>query len=380
LAHTPKFPPKTLNRGSHPRVFGLDILRAVAILSVVYEHGIYLLGGRVNPHLYMSVVFGDGVTMFFVLSGFLIGTILIDKSINHEFRIAELMEFWLRRWFRTLPAYYLVLGIIISLSVLIKNPLPSNIALYAIFSQNVITVHPPFFPEAWSLSVEEWFYFLVPLAVFIFIARLEHVSRRKALIAFLIGGISAVTAARIQTALTHDLPDIAAWDLLLRKRVIMRLDSIGFGILGAYCCAYYPKIWNAVRKPLLCFGLLVCLFEYLETNMWQHAFYRDFFELSVAPIGILLLLPFLTGIRSGRGPIYRFLTFISKISYSMYLLHYSLIQLIIIPALFANVHFYGIAYTEYALYGCLTISLSYLLFQYYELPMMNRRDKLKLYK
>lgn len=325
--------------------------------------------------IYTSVVPGDGVTMFFVLSGFLIGTILLDKTINHEFRVRELMMFWLRRWFRTLPAYYLVLCIIICAYVLKNTPLPTNIALYAIFSQNAVSPHPPFFGEAWSLSVEEWFYFLVPLLSFIFVSKLKRSSRRKAFLALLICAIGIVTAARIQIAMTHDISDITTWDLLLRKRVITRLDSIGFGILGAYCCAFYSKVWRSASRPLLWLGLLVCLFDYLESNFWQDTFYRDFLNLSVAPIGILLLLPFLTGIRTGTGLLYRFLTFISKISYSMYLLHFSLIQLIIIPALFGDVHFYGIAYAEYALYGFLTVILSYLLFRYYELPMMNLRDK-----
>jgi peptidoglycan/LPS O-acetylase OafA/YrhL len=122
-------------------------------------------------------------------------------------------------------------------------------------------------------------------------------------------------------------------------------------------------------------GLLVCLFAYLERNIWQHSFYRDFFELSVSPIGTLLLLPFLASIRTGSGVVHRCFTLISKISYSMYLLHFSLIQLIIIPAIFGHIHFYGVAYVEYLTYYCLTIGLSYLLFRYYELPMMNIRDR-----
>jgi hypothetical protein len=66
--------------------------------------------------------------------------------------------------------------------------------------------------------------------------------------------------------------------------------------------------------------------------------------------------------------------------YSMYLLHFSLILLIIIPALFGGAHFYGIAYAEYALYGFLTVTISYLLFRYYELPMVNTRDKVSFSK
>jgi peptidoglycan/LPS O-acetylase OafA/YrhL len=165
---------------------------------------------------------------FYRASGFLIGTILLNKSMERKFSMRELMKFWLRRWFRTLPAYYLMLGIIILCSALGNTPLPSKIELYGIFSQNIITVHPAFFPEAWSLSVEEWFYLLVPFMVFICIVRLEAVSIRKAFLALLIFGIVAVTVARIEIAMTHDLSDIGTWDLLLRKessRASIPLDS-----------------------------------------------------------------------------------------------------------------------------------------------------------
>ncbi len=90
------------------RVYGLDVFRAIAILIVVYGHT-----GKVAPLLtdYLpafSII--DGVELFFVLSGLLIGTIII-KTVNTPDGLSRgaLLNFWKRRWFRTLPNYYLVL-------------------------------------------------------------------------------------------------------------------------------------------------------------------------------------------------------------------------------------------------------------------------------
>src|SRR4051794_25447542 len=93
------------------RVYGLDILRALAILEVVYAHAFRFTDSRL-PFLY------DGVGIFFVLSGYLIGGILLKTINTTEFRKENLLKFWYRRWWRTLPAYYFVLVSIILFHVL----------------------------------------------------------------------------------------------------------------------------------------------------------------------------------------------------------------------------------------------------------------------
>src|SRR5450759_5386369 len=92
------------------RVFGLDVLRAAAIMGVVCAHGFVVL----YPHLVGVLgIFGHGgfygVELFFVLSGFLIGQILIREgpALGHAANVAV---FYVRRWFRTLPLFFLFLG------------------------------------------------------------------------------------------------------------------------------------------------------------------------------------------------------------------------------------------------------------------------------
>src|SRR4051812_49944246 len=91
------------------RVFGLDLLRAVAILMVVCAHGFVVL----YPHFGEPLgFFGHGgfygVELFFVLRGFLIGQIVI-RAAGHLGPAANVAFFYVRRWFRTLPVFFLLL-------------------------------------------------------------------------------------------------------------------------------------------------------------------------------------------------------------------------------------------------------------------------------
>ncbi|STD04226.1 acyltransferase family protein [Chryseobacterium carnipullorum] len=92
------------------RIFGLDILRFFAITTVIISHGRFIFSEKVDR--FFTYITFDGVTIFFVLSGFLIGGILIKQLENNTPRFSLLLDFWVKRWFRTLPAYFLILTIL----------------------------------------------------------------------------------------------------------------------------------------------------------------------------------------------------------------------------------------------------------------------------
>ena len=97
-----------LNSDYNKRVFGLDLMRALAILFVVIGHGGHLLEKANTNFPWIKLI--DGVELFFVLSGFLIGGIIIKEFQNNgTFGIKQIFHFWKRRWFRTLPNHYLIL-------------------------------------------------------------------------------------------------------------------------------------------------------------------------------------------------------------------------------------------------------------------------------
>ena len=165
-----------LNPDYNNRVFGLDLMRALAIIFVVMGHGLMLEKANTNfPWIRLI----NGVELFFVLSGFLIGGILIKIFQNsNSFGIREIGNFWIRRWFRTLPNYYLILilNIIVVYFGIIKEDYSQFNWKFFLFIQNFSQHFIGFFWESWSICVEEWFYLLFPIILgIVFIAYYSYI-------------------------------------------------------------------------------------------------------------------------------------------------------------------------------------------------------------
>lgn len=135
---------------------GFDGLRALAVLAVI--------GSHLNvPWLKYG---SAGVLLFFVLSGFLITGLLLDKvGRPHSAR-----DFFLRRALRTFPIYYILTAFVLILAIMMRWPY-SDWPKFAVFMQNfylaphMLVEFPGFMNHTWSLAVEEQFYIVWPVAV-----------------------------------------------------------------------------------------------------------------------------------------------------------------------------------------------------------------------
>ena len=301
------------------RIFGLDLMRAIAILTVVYAHGHSLIAHK-YPELNRINI--EGVTIFFVLSGYLIGRILIRDSQMNGCNTKTLLNFWKRRWLRTLPAYFLVLTSLILLTRALEQIWPAEAYLYFIFSQNIASSHPAFFGEAWSLAVEEWFYLTVPLILF-FIVRSTNTSIKRATLTVILLVILGSTAVRIFRISMLDVQSIVEWDSTLRKVVITRLDSLMFGVIGAYLSIFAELKWKKWKKPTFLVGVFLLL---IDQALQSNPFWRGYITLTLTPFAALCLLPFLSSWKTCPHPWFRIIPFISLISYSLYLVHLSLVK------------------------------------------------------
>jgi peptidoglycan/LPS O-acetylase OafA/YrhL len=240
------------------RIFGLDIIRALAIFFVVLGHGAHLLQAKLKAFIFL-LPFPDGVTVFFVLSGFLIGGILIKVLENEQASFKTLFIFWTRRWLRTLPAYFLILILLISLSIIfVKGFSFFKVANYFIFSQNFNTPHPQFFIEAWSLAVEEWFYLLIPSIIFI-LTGLFKVKPQKAVLATVVSVITATIIFRYYRYLTIPVTSEEIFGAIFRGQVVTRLDTLMFGVAGAYFYYYYPLSWIKYKNQTFVLGITVII-------------------------------------------------------------------------------------------------------------------------
>jgi len=162
------------------RIFGLDLMRAVAILLVVFSHAVWILPPTKSFLTdLMSLAGVIGVEIFFVLSGFLIGRIIYNLFVNKEFNFKDVQYFWIRRWFRTLPNYYLILIFNVLLAGYFGTQLPDNIGSYFLFLQNFSTEMPGFFGESWSLPIEEFAYIIGPLLLYLVLFLKLKIDKRR---------------------------------------------------------------------------------------------------------------------------------------------------------------------------------------------------------
>jgi len=383
--HPPKMNLLKIDTNSN-RIYGLDILRAFAILIVVIGHSKHFLP---KPFEYLiTYVHYDGVSLFFVLSGFLIGNILIKILECKEKNISVLFDFWKRRWLRTLPAYFIVLSVLALASFCSSDNTIDRAILFRfyVFCQNLFYPHPNFFNEAWSLSVEEWFYLLIPIILFVSTGLIKT-KPKKAIIQTAVCIIVIVTLFRVYRYLNMDLTTMLEWDTWYRKQVFTRLDSLMFGVLGAYFYFYYKENWIKHKNILIRIGLILFITAIILNTFAKMqivnpvGFYNSVFSFTLVSLSILLMLPYLNEWKSGGGIIFKTLTYISLISYSMYLLNLTPI----IRGVFDHIdwsYFVTIGVNKwfvggfrYILFWMVTIILSILSYKYIELPFMKLRDK-----
>lgn len=263
----------------------------------------------------------DGVDLFFVLSGFLIGNIIIktfhDNQSDSTFKLIR--NFWLMRWFRTLPNYYWISFIVFILNGF-KLPIKN-----LLFLQNFYKLCANPFPETWSLAVEEWYYLLLPGFIF-----LMYKLCKSYLIAFFstvcIFIVVCFCFKLIQYHSTNQ-HDFSIFLIHTRNIVLARLDSIAVGFLGAVIYQYYPKLFFNYKWLKLTIGLVIILVCTIYTNYFcmykviAIGWFGWNFNLLIMSLGILLLFPFLLELEIQNKRIMKFITLTSTISYSMYLIH-----------------------------------------------------------
>ena len=360
------------------RIFGLDLMRAAAIAMVLLAHGLWLFPESDGPIIQLLNLAGFlGVEMFFVLSGFLIGKILMRAFFQSDYGGKQVLQFLKRRWFRTLPNYYLILLVNIGIAAFIGYRI-DEVWRYFFFLQNFAWPLMPFFPESWSLSVEETAYLVLPL-VLLLMSRLPSERKSAGFLGLILLLLGIGIAAKYGYHLHHGATSMAVWNLSLKSVVVFRLDAIFTGVLFAWIAAHYPRAWQAFRVPAAVLALTAILFFAVGPGFFgllidRYPFFWNVLYLPLASFSFAMFLPLLSQWKQCPGAVGRAVTFIAMISYAMYLLHYSVVLQLLkyfvapatsIPMLFV---FAGI-------YLVVTVCLSCLLYRYYEKPMTDLRER-----
>ena len=363
------------------RVFGLDLLRAAAILMVICAHGFVVL----YPHFGEVLgVFGHGgfygVELFFVLSGFLIGQILIRQGADLG-RAGNVAFFYVRRWFRTLPLFFLFLFVNVVFERLLRaHAIGFGEALsHGFFLRNLAAFHMTFFPESWSLAIEEWFYLLFPAALWLGLKITKRFD-----VAFLSAAFSFLAFSTVARLLEAPDPSVT-WSEELRMVVIYRFDALMIGMIGAWLSIRFPQGWRRSTRFAALAGLALLIAMY--ATLWkfengQLAFGEDnyfarTFRFTLVSIGFALLLPSASGWKLAAENFAS--TSVRRValwSYGLYLVHLPVFLLVTRAGLGADVPMSLVrALFSFALQIGGAILLSALLYRFFESPCTRLREK-----
>jgi len=250
------------------RIVGLDVMRAVAVLLVLVCHwaGHFLCWANI-PVPPEAEYLGDiGVGLFFALSGFLIGRILLDIGESRP-GLAAFGAFMGRRAIRTMPLYFLMLTLLLLLFPPRQDAF--GVALrFATMSQNLLQPMPAdyYFAVTWSLAIEEWFYLLFGAA---FIAAAHWFGSGKASWLCLPVFLAAPLGARLWLGDPPPLVpfrlDMICYGVLIAvawrwRRQLLRwpraLLAAGIGLIGIACSGWLPP---ALVPNVLAAGCALCV-------------------------------------------------------------------------------------------------------------------------
>ena len=238
------------------RIPELDGLRGIAILLVLVWHYLTIVLADASPvflHVTNSLIrfAWSGVDLFFVLSGFLLGGLLLDnKTSTHYFP-----TFYARRAYRILPLYAVVVATYVLLlhvtrseriAWLFEQPLP--VWSYLTFTQNFAMAHtdnfgPQWLGVTWSLAIEEQFYLVLPFIIRFIPGRLLP----SALI------LLAVAAPLTRLAL---FLSSRQWEMASYVMMPARADALMLGVLTAVALRRDDVRALVVRKRNLLYRVL----------------------------------------------------------------------------------------------------------------------------
>ncbi len=361
---------------------GLDGLRAIAACAVVFHHieffkfrdGIISLFDNSALKFFMYHIGENGVLLFFVLSGFLITYLLLDEK--ERFNRISLKKFYLRRVSRIWPLYYLVVLTSFFLLPVLTNHIKyfsatpynysqvTNLSNYTIksfilfitFLPNVaLLVYEKFIvgcSQVWSVGIEEQFYIFWPLLILIFSKK-----QIRWIFIFII----------MFYCVTH--LSLNPYLKLINRIFIFQYMAIGS--LGAIAYKYYHlQTMKIIRNRLLVYPILLLL---LCSLIFQIA--DGFFQKLL--LAILFLFLILTSISNHLTVLNnKYVVYLGKISYGIYMYHFMVMYLIIPIAnkyLVDNLYVYNLVI--YFSVFLLTIMISHLSYKYFESYFLRIKEK-----
>jgi len=384
-AKPPVQPP---TEGSSKRCVELDGLRGLAAICAVlwhYTDRAKHLSSAVALFRHVVAISPAGMDMFFVLSGFLIGGILLKTKDSPNYY----KTFYMRRFHRIIPIYYvwiIAFGLISIFVPTIRRALPSHysmpmvLAAYFLFLQNFASpiLRVIWLEATWSLAVEEHFYLFMPAIVRRF--SLKH------LVQGLVGVVLLSPPLRmiLSFAFKRDGGDWGWW--VVYGWTVCRIDALALGVLLAIAWVNpTAKAWlrGHIRWVYASMAALLVTstgFEYLTASQvpYTQAFTDGLGRSSLELFSLCLVVIAL--VNQGKSNVafmrWGWLREVGKISYCVYLTHWGIFWAVLRFGFHTRV---GTNLKTDVLGGALafaiTLAVSVLSWKYFEGPLSRRSHR-----
>lgn len=323
----------------------LDGIRGMAILMVIICHtlGMFKNVGGVYGNSFQKFIFfvlGSGwlgVDLFFVLSGFLITGILINSRGEQNYFI----NFYARRTLRIFPIYYLYITVVIFILPIfipyMRDQIHSYLGLYYLYLHNFVRIANGTLPEylfshLWSLAVEEHFYLIWPLVVYM-------VNDRKIFNV----GLAVIVGAVLFRCYFIFISEfrLGAIDYYVYRLTFCRADALMLGAMLAYAVKnellskFLQKYWMVFFYGSGLASMILLVYAFLDgignmvdnSNKTVHSIGFTLFSIFFTVL-IYSLLNARQGSFLSRFFDNTMMRFFGKYSYAMYILHVPLIAFV----------------------------------------------------
>jgi len=372
------------------RFASLHGLRVLGILSVVQFHVTWVFAGEQGiavdgDYTATSLMVFFGMDLFFVLSGFLIGMILLRSLELHG--VQNLRRFYIRRIFRTFPSYYLVLAVLAALTKLSpdqKRHLPFEIVYLTNFfplgRKDVVMFW------GWSLSLEEQFYLTVPLLFYLLFKLRSDRARLTLLFALWASALVVRLSIFFARGPWTDLKLYAA----LYFKTYTRFDTLVCGIALAFVhLRHGEKVKRLLADPLhrALFALIpACgLFLLMKPDLFGRENVQLFHVFAWGTVTTIMYFTALLVLLHADGAVTRFLSHpffrrVATLGYGIYLVHIPILDHAIVPMAKAldrhDVPMYLVWPLSFTLLMLGSIGVAYALHVLVEKPTLRMRERI----
>jgi peptidoglycan/LPS O-acetylase OafA/YrhL len=358
-------PATAFNDFKQTKFFGsLDGLRALCILGVLWHHSPVFTA--LQPKVYLLERGFVGVDQFFVLSGFLITTLLLREE--ERYGRFSLRGFYWRRILRIVPVYFLVVTASAAYFILYKGQweLAPLVPFYYLFLSNIVVGDIPLLAPTWSLSVEEQYYMIWPVLLLL----LPMSLRFRAVLATGLILICALSASG-QLAFLGVRPietDHAIWAFSTNSFTAMLIGSLVAILLNTQAgfSVFYRMLGHAM-SPVVALGALLFYLQFGPEFLigWTNAAMHGIMVLFLVSL-VIRERHVMSGVLQLR-PMAR----LGEISYGLYLYH-------LFGLHFANeaAGIFGLGmWSTTALFVIFSVIISEISFRTYERYFLSLKDK-----